>query len=229
LKLNAIVALAAARSLASGPCCIRIRPLGHTRKNRTGSAKRTAGTYRATRVMLLTDNPRVIVALCGIDPAGWGAPMNKVIVVTAALSALVVAGCATRASEVAPTSISALEYSYLGCQEARAELNSARQREFALTRKQNNAATADAAAVFLFALPLGSVFGADKEGELAQAKGEVLALDRRVKMACTEEARAAAAPDAPPAAVPVADRGTAPAKSCGAVRQPDGTVRLVPC
>lgn len=155
--------------------------------------------------------------------------MHKVTVTAAALSALVLAGCATRASEVAPTSISALEYSYLGCQDARSELNSARQREFALTRKQNNAATADAAAVFLFALPLGSVFGADKEGELAQAKGEVLALDRRTKMACTEEARAAAAPEAPPATLPVADRAVAPTKSCGAVRQANGTVKLVPC
>jgi hypothetical protein len=37
----------------------------------------------------------------------------------------------------------------------------------ALTKQQNNAATGDAASVFLFALPLGSVFGADVEGELA--------------------------------------------------------------
>ncbi|MDA0359354.1 MAG: hypothetical protein O2835_09325 [Proteobacteria bacterium] len=37
----------------------------------------------------------------------------------------------------------------------------------ALTKQQNNAATDDAASVFLFALPLGSVFGADVEGELA--------------------------------------------------------------
>ena len=37
----------------------------------------------------------------------------------------------------------------------------------ALTKQQNNAATGDAASVFLFSLPLGSVFGADVEGELA--------------------------------------------------------------
>jgi hypothetical protein len=161
--------------------------------------------------------------------------MHKTIVTTAALSALIVAGCATRASEVAPTSISAFEYNYLGCQEARAELNSARQREFALTRKQNNAATTDAAAVFLFALPLGSVFGADHEGELAQAKGEVLALDRRVKMACTEEARAAEAASGPPASapapVPVVEKHveTAAPPRCGMVKQRDGSTKLVPC
>jgi len=37
----------------------------------------------------------------------------------------------------------------------------------ALTKQQNNAATGDAASVFLFELPLGSVFGADVEDELA--------------------------------------------------------------
>jgi hypothetical protein len=108
--------------------------------------------------------------------------------------ALTSGACASRASSVAPISVSAAEYSYLGCQDARAELDSARAKEHALARKQNNAATTDAAAVFLFALPLGSVFGADVEGELAQAKGESLALQRRVAMACSAEAKAASTP-----------------------------------
>jgi len=53
-----------------------------------------------------------------------------------------------------------------------------------LTKQQNNAATGDAASVFLFALPLGSVFGADVEGELAQAKGKVMALQGAVSINC---------------------------------------------
>lgn len=106
----------------------------------------------------------------------------------AALLGTSLSGCATRASGVAPVSISAAEYSTLDCAEARAELNTALQKRDALVRRQNNAALADAAAVFLVALPLGSVFGADVEGELAQAKGEALALERATRMACEKEA-----------------------------------------
>jgi hypothetical protein len=123
---------------------------------------------------------------------------TKTLRATALVCAILVAGaslsgCATRASGVAPVSISASEYSTLKCAEARAELNTALAKRDALVRRQNNAALADAAAVFLVALPLGSVFGADVEGELAQAKGEALALERATKMACDREAAAAPA------------------------------------
>ena len=96
--------------------------------------------------------------------------------------------CAGRASSVAPLSISSSEYSNVNCDEARAQLETSRQKENALTRKQNNAAVADAAGVFLFLVPLGSVFGQDVAGELAQAKGESLALQRRVGSACSAPA-----------------------------------------
>lgn len=102
--------------------------------------------------------------------------------------ALSVAACAGRANSVAPVSVSATEYSGMTCEDTRAELASARERENALTRRQNNAATADAAGVFLVLLPLGSVFGGDVSGELAQAKGEVDALERAVRINCREEA-----------------------------------------
>lgn len=127
---------------------------------------------------------------------------TKLFVLTACALALV-SGCASRASGVAPISISAAEYSHLSCEEARASLEVARQQEIALTRRQNNAATTDAAMVFLFALPLGSVFGGDVAGELARAKGEVLALERAVPQRCAAEAAAAqsaAAQAAAPAA-----------------------------
>ncbi len=75
----------------------------------------------------------------------------------------------------------------MSCGDTRAHLFDARERSNALTRKQNNAATADAASVFLFLLPLGSVFGADVSGELAQAKGEVGALERATTINCRRE------------------------------------------
>ena len=54
----------------------------------------------------------------------------------------------------------------------------------ALTKSQNNAALADTVFVTLTLLPLGSVFGGDIEGELAQVKGEVLALEGAVRINC---------------------------------------------
>jgi len=114
--------------------------------------------------------------------------MKAIAVVAAA--GLVLSGCATRAASVAPVSISASDYSGLSCQEVRDELQTARVKEDALASRQNNAAVADAASVFLFLLPLGSVFGADVSGQLAQAKGETLALERQVRGCNASAARA---------------------------------------
>jgi hypothetical protein len=112
--------------------------------------------------------------------------ISRIMCIT--LLSLAVTGCASRASSVPPVSVSATEYSGMSCQETRAELASAREKSNALTRKQNNAATADAASVFLVLLPLGSVFGGDVSGELGQAKGELQALERAVPINCRAEA-----------------------------------------
>lgn len=131
--------------------------------------------------------------------------MKSTVLVAASIAALsVLSGCATRASGVAPLSVDASEYYHLSCTEAKAELETARQKEAALSRKQNNAATGDAVGVFLLAVPVGSVFGADVEGELALAKGQARALETAVKKQCREEAEAAEVVKAPaPAAAAV--------------------------
>ena len=85
------------------------------------------------------------------------------------LEALVaLAGCASRASTVAPTAVPSANYKGLSCAETRTMLAQKQAQMNALTKQQNNAATGDAASVFLFELPLGSVFGADLEDELAK-------------------------------------------------------------
>lgn len=116
--------------------------------------------------------------------------MKNALILTAgaALAALSLSACASRASSIAPMAISASDYAGLSCEETIFQLNDARERERALTRRQNNAATTDAATVFLVLLPLGSVFGADVEGELAQAKGEARALQRARDMNCRDGA-----------------------------------------
>jgi len=91
---------------------------------------------------------------------------------------VVLSGCAGRASTIPPVPVSAYEYSGMSCEDTKALLEVKIQAESALTRRQNNAALGDTVGVFLVLLPLGSVFGADVEGELAQAKGEVVALRR---------------------------------------------------
>lgn len=98
--------------------------------------------------------------------------------------AIALTGCATRASSVAPVAISSSDFSSLSCEQLRGDLQTARSREDALKKKQNNAALADAASVFLFLVPLGSVLGADVSGDLAQAKGEVIALERTIRAKC---------------------------------------------
>lgn len=123
--------------------------------------------------------------------------MLKILAVSAGL-ALVLSGCATRADSVAPVSISASEYSTLGCNESRAQRDVAQQKADALAKRQDNAATADAAAVFLVGLPLGSVFGGNVAGALAQAKGEALALERHTRTICDAEAARLGSPAATP-------------------------------
>ena len=110
---------------------------------------------------------------------------RRILLIT--ITAFVIAGCASRANSVAPASVSAVEYANMSCEETTGALSDARERENALTRKQNNAATADTASVFLVLLPLGSVFGGDVAGELAEAKGEVGALERAVDINCESE------------------------------------------
>jgi hypothetical protein len=107
------------------------------------------------------------------------------------LSALSLTACATRASGVAPMSISANEYSGLQCEASKSKRDEASAKVNKLSRKQNNAAVLDAAGVFLLLVPAGSLFGQNVEGELAQAKGEALALQRRVDMACVSSSPAA--------------------------------------
>lgn len=101
-----------------------------------------------------------------------------------AVAMLASGGCATRASGVSPVSVAATDYSNMPCGTARERLVDIRAQVNALSRKQNNAATADAAGVLLLFLPVGSIFGGNVEGELAQAKGEQLALERHIVNNC---------------------------------------------
>jgi len=158
--------------------------------------------------------------------------MKTQMISSAVIAALILSGCASRASSVAPVSISANDYSGLSCADSREQLQTARLRENALVRRQNNAAVADAASVFLVLLPLGSVFGADVAGELAQAKGETLALERHIRSRCDrpqyEEGAAQAAGTITRAPAP-ASKPQPSTRACGVLPQANGGNKLVPC
>jgi len=97
---------------------------------------------------------------------------------------LILASCATRPDSVTPVSIPASDYSSLSCQETTTLLTMKNGEENALSKKQSAAATGDAVGVFLILLPISTIFGGDVEGDLAQAKGEVLALQRAIIINC---------------------------------------------
>jgi hypothetical protein len=110
--------------------------------------------------------------------------MKKYLVGAMLVGILGLGACATRASGVVPMSISAMEYANLSCSQTRTALDGAREREITLSKQQNNAATMDAVGVFLLAVPASSLFGGNKEGELARAKGEVRALEGALQSNC---------------------------------------------
>lgn len=98
----------------------------------------------------------------------------------------VLAGCASRADSIAPIAMPSSNYKGLSCEDTKIALTEARSRQNELTGSQNNAAIGDAVGVLFVLLPVGSIFGADKEGQLAQVKGEVLALQGAVPINCDE-------------------------------------------
>ena len=110
--------------------------------------------------------------------------MKYFITLSFILTTILLNGCASRSSTVAPVAVPAANYAGLGCDETKIALEQKIGAMNALTRKQNNAALADTVGVTLLLLPLGSIFGADLEGELAQAKGEVMALKGAVNINC---------------------------------------------
>lgn len=96
---------------------------------------------------------------------------------TAALICILAAGCAKRpdAIEAAPTPVDA--YAGMSCQNIGSLYTVERARLAGLSAAQNSAATGDAVGVFLIGLPTSTMFGGDKESEVAASKGKVAALE----------------------------------------------------
>ena len=105
--------------------------------------------------------------------------MNRKIV--AALVLLPLAACAKRPDAIVPTEIPMAAYSNLDCGGLSKELQSEQGKLTALSKQQNNAANGDAFGVFLIGVPMSSVTGGNKEGDISVAKGKVLSIQNTMK------------------------------------------------
>lgn len=108
--------------------------------------------------------------------------VNKTLAAIAA-AAFLLQGCANSPSSIAPTSVSSDEYSHLSCEELNSELALATSRLEEASEKQNGAQVMDAITVFLVLVPASAIAG-DSEADVAQYKGEKLAVERAIKKRC---------------------------------------------
>lgn len=103
--------------------------------------------------------------------------MRNYGVALAMLTAMAVAGCAKNPDAIVAVNISANAYSGLSCQQLAGEHQRSSQALAAVSQQQRQAATSDAVGVFLIGVPVSSLSGNDKEGLVAQHKGEIIAIE----------------------------------------------------
>lgn len=106
----------------------------------------------------------------------------KRLMIAASFAALMVGGCATKASNVTAQYVSPVQYSHLTCTQVRDELVriSSRVREVSgqQDRKANNDAIATGVGIVLFWPALFFLMSDDHAAELGRLKGEYEALER---------------------------------------------------
>lgn len=100
---------------------------------------------------------------------------KHLILLTAA--ALAVGACAKSPSSIAPTAVSSSEYDGWSCQKLTTEHSVVNANLVDASDRQNDAQTADAIGVFLVLIPPSALMG-DAEAEVAQYKGEKIAVER---------------------------------------------------
>lgn len=112
--------------------------------------------------------------------------MRKSILISTIIIPFLIVGCAKRPRAVVPVAMPSGTYASFSCEELAVELPKAQAEQTELSRKQTNTANADAVGVFLVAIPVGKLTGNDVEGDLAVAKGKVLAIQaEQISKKCT--------------------------------------------
>jgi len=100
--------------------------------------------------------------------------MKRIIV--AAAMCLLAAGCAKAPSSIAAANVSVTGYQAWSCDQLANENAKISTSLDSLSATQSQAATGDAMGVFLVGLPVASMTGGDREGEIARIKGEKAAI-----------------------------------------------------
>ncbi|WP_394889564.1 hypothetical protein ACG873_30315 [Mesorhizobium sp. AaZ16] len=91
-------------------------------------------------------------------------------------TALLLTACAKGPDAITPMSMPVNAYSGLSCNQLAAEHQKSTNALNAVSAQQRQAQTGDAVGVFLIGVPMSSLTGGDKEGAVAQHKGEVIAI-----------------------------------------------------
>lgn len=105
--------------------------------------------------------------------------MNRKIF--AVLALLPLAACAKRPDAIVPVDIPMAAYASESCPDLARELVAEQGKLAASSKQQNNAANGDAFGVFLIGVPMSSLTGGDKEGEISVQKGKVLSIQNTMK------------------------------------------------
>jgi len=98
--------------------------------------------------------------------------MKKILVI----AAILLAGCATRPESIHADYVSPQKYTNLSCSELSTAMCNAKTQLAVSSAAQDHSANVDAATVFLFLIP-ASKLGGDHEDQVAQAKGNVDAIN----------------------------------------------------
>lgn len=95
-------------------------------------------------------------------------------------AAAALAACAQSPGSIPPAAMPDGSYAHLTCGEAAQEHKVVTDQLSALEGKQRGAVAGDAIGVLLIGVPVSSLVGGDQEGNIAVAKGRVLALEARL-------------------------------------------------
>lgn len=101
------------------------------------------------------------------------------------IALLAVAACAKTPSSIAPVAVASAEYDGYSCKSLYTEYQNVGTKLEEAEEKQRAAVAGDAAGVFLVLIPPSALFG-DSEAEVAQYKGEKIAIERAMaQKGCT--------------------------------------------
>lgn len=99
--------------------------------------------------------------------------MKKIIAASLVLAA---SGCAKNPDAITPITMPVNAYTGLTCDQLQSEYQRSSASLATRSQEQRSAVTGDAVGVFLIGVPMSSLTGGDKEGLVAQHKGEIIAI-----------------------------------------------------